>query len=146
MLTIQVAMAATIRNEIVIPPESQSLPLVEAKIEVAMLDQKEDYTPRISDNSSERSEILEQIAYCESRGQHYDENGDVLKGEKVPEDTGKWQINTRYHGVNALKKGLDITKEEDNKAYAEYLYDTQGTKPWRASSKCLLQNFGIVVK
>lgn len=80
--------------------------------------------------------VLEAIAYCESGNKHYKEDGSVITGRIDPRDTGKYQINTYYHQNTAEKMGLDLFNEQDNEAYAIWLYENQGTKPWDASKHC----------
>lgn len=77
-----------------------------------------------------------QIARCESHFRHTLSDGSVLQGVVDSADTGVMQINTRYHGEKAVQMGLDLTKLEDNLAYARNLYERQGTQPWNASSAC----------
>lgn len=85
---------------------------------------------------------LKRICSCESTGkpgkepQHYAPNGEVLRGRVNSLDTGACQINRTYHEVAATKMGLDLFIESDNRAYAEYLYETQGTSPWVYSAHC----------
>jgi hypothetical protein len=80
--------------------------------------------------------ILIDIARCESRFRHTNKNGTVLRGELTPADVGVMQINERYHLEASKKLGYDIHSLEGNMAYAEYLYDKQGARPWLASSHC----------
>ncbi len=80
--------------------------------------------------------ILADIAWCESRMRHLDKNGDILRGKVVPEDIGVMQINTRYHEKKAKELGIDLYSLNGNLAYARYLYEKEGTKPWMASSPC----------
>lgn len=80
--------------------------------------------------------ILADIAWCESRMRHLDENGSVLRGRVDSDDVGVMQINTRYHLEDAKELGLDVYTLNGNLAYAQYLFDKQGTKPWLASSPC----------
>ncbi len=80
--------------------------------------------------------VLIQVARCESRFRHTLADGSVLKGTVDPRDTGVMQINSFYHGKTARDMGLDLNKLHDNMVYARYLYKTQGTAPWRASSSC----------
>lgn len=48
-------------------------------------------------------------------------------------DIGYCQINS-IHLADARARGYDvINKEDDNKAYAMFLFNTQGTEPWNAS-------------
>ena len=110
-------------------------------------------TPQISGDRSQKTaiggwdtnEIMEIIAYCESGGKHFGDDGEVLKGKQVLSDRGKFQINALYHNGKAIEMGLDLLDEEDNETYARYLYETQGLKPWKASTKCLQDNFGIEI-
>lgn len=85
---------------------------------------------------------LKAICSCESVGRwnaepkHWDSKGNVLKGKLTPDDKGQCQINEYYHGETAKKMGIDIYSFNGNRQYANYLYETQGTQPWSASSKC----------
>ena len=80
--------------------------------------------------------VMAAIAKCESRFRQYDKNGSVLRGEVVHEDVGVMQVNETYHKAVAGKLGLDLTVIQDNVAYARYLYEKQGTKPWNSSKAC----------
>lgn len=80
--------------------------------------------------------ILAKIAWCESRMRHLDENSEILRGMKVPEDIGVMQINTRYHLEDAVELGIDLYSLSGNLEYAKHLYEKQGTKPWAASKAC----------
>ena len=80
--------------------------------------------------------ILEKIAYCESRGRQFDENGEVIRGEHNPDDIGKYQINLENWGAEAKKLGFDLFTEEGNRAMALELYRRQGTRPWFWSKHC----------
>mgnify|MGYP001615732855 FL=1 len=79
--------------------------------------------------------ILRKIALCESGDRHFDRDGLVLRGEKNPNDIGRFQINL-VHEAQAASLGLNLFIEEDNAKYALYLYETQGTRPWRYSQFC----------
>ena len=81
-------------------------------------------------------EIMKQVAFCESSLNHYDENGEVLRGKVDKRDSGLFQINEYYHLETAQSMGIDIYTPEGNIAYAKYLLDTQGLRPWSASAKC----------
>ena len=81
-------------------------------------------------------EMLVHIAWCESRDRHFDDDGNVLRGKKNPQDIGRYQINLYWHQKDAEKMGLDIFDEKDNETYAIHLYNTQGTKPWNWSKWC----------
>ena len=80
--------------------------------------------------------ILANIARCESHFRHVNKDGVVLRGRKDRDDIGVMQINRRYHADTAEKLELDIFRLEDNVAYARYLYEKQGAKPWMSSSAC----------
>jgi len=80
--------------------------------------------------------ILVEIARCESHFRHYDKNGDVMRGTTNTKDVGVMQINEAYHSDKAETLGLDIYSLDGNLEYAKYLYEKEGTKPWRSSAKC----------
>ena len=80
--------------------------------------------------------LMQKIAYCESRNRHFDKNEDVLQGKKNSFDRGVMQVNLLYHEATAEKMGLDLHNIDDNVAYARYLYQKQGAKPWASSSAC----------
>lgn len=85
---------------------------------------------------------LKQICSCESDGKKYGEptqfkiDGTVLRGKVNPQDVGACQINEKYHLASSIALGYDIYTLEGNWGYAEYLFKTQGTKPWNWSRKC----------
>ena len=80
--------------------------------------------------------LMTKIARCESRNRHYAKNGQVLRGEVTPLDRGVMQINLHYHQETAQELGLDLHDIDDNVAYARYLYEKSGAKPWMSSSAC----------
>ncbi len=80
--------------------------------------------------------ILDAIAFCESSGRQFNEDGSVVTGKINPYDIGKWQINILYHGDRAKELGIDLYTEEGNREFALLLYNEQGTKPWSWSSSC----------
>jgi transaldolase len=80
--------------------------------------------------------ILVEIARCESEFRQYDKDGIVVRGRVDRADIGVMQINERYHDETAKKLGLDIHTITGNVAYAKYLYEKEGTKPWSASKPC----------
>lgn len=79
--------------------------------------------------------VMIEVARCESHFRHM-VNGEVLRGNAVSTDRGVMQINEYYHLETAQKLGFDIYTLEGNVAYARYLYEKQGTRPWRPSAKC----------
>lgn len=80
--------------------------------------------------------ILVEIARCESHYRHFNSKGGVLKGNEDQRDTGVMQINLFYHAKALEQLGLNIQNLDDNVAYARYLYEKEGAKPWMASSAC----------
>ena len=80
--------------------------------------------------------LMAKIAKCESRNRHFNKNGQVLRGELTPLDRGVMQVNLHYHEETAVKMGLDLHNIDDNVAYARYLYEKSGAKPWMSSSAC----------
>jgi hypothetical protein len=80
--------------------------------------------------------ILIEIARCESSFRQVDKNGKILRGEVNKSDLGLFQVNEYYHGEKAEDLGFDLLTVNGNLAYAKYLYDKEGTKPWSASEKC----------
>ncbi len=84
--------------------------------------------------------VMIQIARCESTFRHKLEDGSVLKGVVDPADTGVMQINKRYHEKTATAMNLDLDDINQNMEYARFLYETQGTQPWNASSPCWRNN------
>ena len=85
--------------------------------------------------------ILAEVARCESTFTHIDpETGTVKRGHMNSSDLGVMQINEYYHGERAARLGYEITKLEDNLAYARYLYEKEGVQPWSASQHCWRHN------
>lgn len=80
--------------------------------------------------------ILAEIAWCESRMRHVEKDGTVYRGKVNKADIGVMQINTYYHEATATDMGIDIYGLEGNLAYAKYLYEKEGTRPWKASKAC----------
>ena len=80
--------------------------------------------------------ILAEVAFCESRFRQFNGNGAVLRGVQNPADVGVMQINETYHAATAVRLGLNLHTLEGNMAYGRYLYETEGTRPWKYSSKC----------
>lgn len=80
--------------------------------------------------------VMVEIAKCESRFRQYNSNGNVLRGEKNNLDRGVMQINEYYHNEDSERLGYDILTIEGNTAYARYLFEKYGVKPWKSSAKC----------
>ena len=80
--------------------------------------------------------IMIDIARCESRNRQFTPTGEIIRGEVNKFDVGVMQINEKYHLEDSRKLGYDIYTIEGNTAYARYLYERQGAKPWLSSSPC----------
>jgi hypothetical protein len=79
---------------------------------------------------------LQRVAYCESRNQHYDHKGKVLRGQKNRNDIGIYQINRVWHERRAKQLGYNIWSPHGNTGYALWLYREHGLAPWAATSRC----------
>ena len=80
--------------------------------------------------------IMVVIANCESHFRQFESDGTVYRGEQNHEDVGVMQINEHYHLKQAQALGYDLYSEEGNVAYAQYLFEKQGTAPWSSSAGC----------
>ncbi len=80
--------------------------------------------------------IMVAIAQCESHDRQYASDGSVYRGQINNKDVGVMQINQHYQGAAAKKLGFDLYTLQGNVAYAQYLYEKQGTQPWASSSAC----------
>ena len=80
--------------------------------------------------------ILAEVARCESTFRHILSNGKVVRGEVNPSDVGVMQINEGYHAKHATNLGYNLKTLDGNLAYAKWLYEKQGLRPWASSSKC----------
>ena len=94
----------------------------------------------------EDTPILAEIARCESTFRHLGKDGKVIRGLVDSRDVGVMQINEFYHLKTAKSLGIDIHTLDGNMAYAKYLYEKSGTKPWNASSKCWKANNSQIAK
>lgn len=121
------------------------MPTMETSVEPTPREVKaEDYQPITDSKNVEKFindyfadiPVLAKIAKCESRYRQFNSKGDVLKGKENRYDRGVMQINILYHADTAEDLGLDINNLDDNVAYARYLYEKQGAKPWISSSTC----------
>ena len=80
--------------------------------------------------------VMQRIAQCESRGQHFTKEGKVLRGHRHPQDTGLFQINAVVWAKKAEALGYDIRTPEGNTQMACYIFENYGSEPWRSSAKC----------
>jgi len=88
---------------------------------------------------TEMDVMLAKIAKCESGGKQFFDDGRVVLNvnKDGSADVGAYQINLRYHGAQITRMKLDVVNsEEDNRAFAEYLYQLNGTADWSASKHC----------
>lgn len=103
---------------------------------VEALEQSNKTTKEIVTEYFSDTPVLAEVAYCESRFTQFNKDGSVLRGRVNRADVGVMQINEKYHAAAAVRLGYDLYTLEGNIAYARYLYDTQGTRPWVHSSPC----------
>ena len=52
--------------------------------------------------------VMQRIAQCESRGQHFAKDGKVVRGKRNPQDTGLFQINAVVWAKKAEELGYNI--------------------------------------
>lgn len=90
--------------------------------------------------------IMIDIARCESRFRQTDKNGNVIRGEVNSLDVGVMQINEKYHLEDSKKLGYNIYTIDGNMAYARYLYEKEGARPWISSSPCWAHTESIAMK
>lgn len=80
--------------------------------------------------------IMQDIAFCESENRQFNDDGSVVLGKQNSLDTGRFQINQKYHLAKSKELNMDIFTLEGNTAYAMYLYEREGTRPWNWSKDC----------
>jgi len=80
--------------------------------------------------------VMQRIAQCESRSQHFTKDGKVVRGKRNPHDMGLFQINTVVWGKKAEELGYDIRTQEGNEQMALYIFENYGSVPWYTSAKC----------
>lgn len=81
--------------------------------------------------------VMERIFKAESGGHQLNpKTGQLLiaVNKNGTVDVGIAQINSIWFAT-ATKLGYDLSKEEDNKKFALYLYENYGTEPWGSSAK-----------
>jgi hypothetical protein len=79
--------------------------------------------------------VMIAIAKCESRFRQFDSLGNPLDGGSGGM-IGVYQVNAAVHAPLAKSMGMDINTLIGNLAYANYLFQQEGTAPWLASSSC----------
>ena len=80
--------------------------------------------------------VMQRIAQCESRGQHFAKDGKVVRGKRNPQDTGLFQINAVVWAKQAEILGYDIRTRDGNESMARYIFENHGSAPWQSSAKC----------
>lgn len=94
----------------------------------------------VEDPLDKLNPALYKVCACESdvkyktTPQHYDESGNVLVG--VSGDIGYCQINPFVHTENSEAMGINFYTPKGNIAYANYLYNLNGFRDWKASKHC----------
>lgn len=84
-----------------------------------------------------KAPILDRIAKCESGGNQFDKNGQVLMRSNTNKtvDVGKYQINSVWF-AKATELGYDLTTEKGNEGMANWIYKNKGTGDWMSSFSC----------
>lgn len=92
-----------------------------------------------------RAELV-RVCSCEATGSpnndptlyHYEDDGVTpLIGRYNSDDRGMCQINMKAHAHDIEKKELDILNDwDDYITYTNWVYDTQGLRPWKYSKHC----------
>ena len=80
------------------------------------------------------TDIMWEVARCESGGQQFNSDGSVVIGRITP-DIGIMQINP-IHMEEVNKLNYDIYTLRDNLRFAKHLYDSSGLRPWASSQHC----------
>lgn len=93
----------------------------------------------------EEAPVLQRIADCESGGgkpggaHQFNKNGTVVMHENTNGsiDEGYMQINLTVAHINqAAKLHMDLSTEEGNKAFGKWIFENEGSGPWKASQAC----------
>lgn len=93
---------------------------------------EKEYIP-ITITEPEIPQIMQDIAFCESRNRQFNKDGSVYMGEINPLDTGKFQINQKYWLKKSQELGYDIFTLKGNTDMALWIYKHYGTTPWNWS-------------
>lgn len=80
--------------------------------------------------------VMANIATCESKFTQLNADGGALHGGLGGKMVGIFQIYSDIHADYAAGLGMDIYTTEGNLAYARYLYEREGTRPWNSSAGC----------
>ncbi len=90
----------------------------------------------VSEEFAADAPIMLEIARCESKYRQYTDAGNPLYGGYLGKMVGIFQVYSDIHLSGARAMGMDIETAEGNIAYARYLYDREGTRPWNSSISC----------
>lgn len=77
---------------------------------------------------------LKKIAKCESGFRQFKDGKPLQNPESSA--TGVFQIMYSIHAKHARARGWNLNTIKGNIAYATYLYNNEGTKPWNPSKNC----------
>lgn len=80
--------------------------------------------------------VMIAIARCESKFTQFGKGGTALHGGMGGKMIGIFQVYGDIHADYAKARGMDVYTTEGNIAYARYLYEREGTKPWLSSFHC----------
>lgn len=80
--------------------------------------------------------VVNRIIKCESSFKENAVNKNIKDGVHWSTDFGYFQVNDFFHEKEMIKMGLDIHTPNDNLEYGFYLLQRDGTRHWKASSKC----------
>lgn len=83
------------------------------------------------------SPVMQRIEQCESTNRQKGKDGQVIVhiNKDGTYDMGKFEINSTWNAT-ATKMGYDLTNENDNQAFAVWIYENRGTGDWYSSSNC----------
>lgn len=90
--------------------------------------------------------VMVDVAKCESGFKQFNSDGSVIRGVSNSQDVCVMQINEKYHADTAIRLGYNLYTLDGNMAYARYLYQTQGTAPWKYSSHCWNKYREVAIK
>src|SRR3989344_1764246 len=79
--------------------------------------------------------VMANIAKCESEFRQFGASG-ALHGGMGGSMIGVFQIHEDVHADYAKERGMDIYSLDGNLAYAQHLYEKEGTTPWDSSASC----------
>jgi hypothetical protein len=108
----------------------------EVKVIVEPIKTLDSEITRLSAEYKVDEKLVRAIIKCESSMYGSAINHNKIDGVVWSSDFGLMQINDYYHEKTMEKLGFDIRNEFDSLKYGIILLSTQGTSPWKASSKC----------